>query len=53
VGALTVTRTFTGDDDDSGFGRSVGVLHTFHGTTNRREKKLFARSVNAMVRDIP
>jgi hypothetical protein len=31
----------------------MGVLHTFHGTTNKREKKLFAREVNATIPDIP
>lgn len=31
----------------------AGVFHTFHGTTNKREKKLFAHAVNATIPDIP
>jgi hypothetical protein len=29
------------------------VLRTFHDTTNKRKRKLFARSINAIVSDIP
>jgi hypothetical protein len=48
-----VTHVTANDNDDSGFGRTAGVFHTFHGTTNKQEKKIFARVINGTIPDVP
>jgi hypothetical protein len=47
---LTVTHAAA---DESGFGKTAGVFHTFHGTTNKQEQKLFTRAVSATIPDVP